>query len=187
MDVASEYANQLKSYMKRFGLHNVDIAYLANTNRDVVSGILKGEKGIVLKTLEAISTIFSLRYFEFGNPAYPMPNSEQLSEKTRKRIAFRKKEGLPKEIKYIQSEINDRINLILASYNIGQEFLAEEIANSINEKYGALYSISEIIDRFKKSFTENIKKTGRKDTERKGRGPKPVYYRLVIAIANESN
>ena len=179
MDVSSEYANQLKAYMEHFSLYNVDIAYLARTNSEVIVGILQEKKGVVLKTLEAISNIFSLRYFEFGNPKHPIPPLVSLPAKTQQRIAFRKKEGLPKEKAYSQNAINERIKAILVTYKIGSEFLAEEIANKILNKYGETYPVSEIVDRFKKTFRSSIEKTGRKDTAREGRGPKPVFYRLV--------
>ena len=182
MDVSSEYANQLKAYMKNFSLYNVDIAYLAKTNSEVIAGILQEKKGIVLKTLEAISNIFSLRYFEFGNPRYPIPTLESLPSKTQQRISFRKKEGLPKETIYSQNAINERIKTILLTYKIGSEFLAEEIANNILRKYGETYPVSEIVDRFKKTFKVSIEKTGRKDATRQGRGPKPVFYRFVKAL-----
>ncbi|WP_443944276.1 hypothetical protein ACJVDH_15305 [Pedobacter sp. AW1-32] len=182
MDVAFEYAQQLKRYMKRFGLHNVDIAHLAKTNSKVISGILKGQKGAVLKTLEGISNIFGLRYFEFGNPDYPIPSSETIPENTKQRIIYRKKAGTPEEITYTQSDINERIRQVLANYHIRSEFLGQEIANSILEKYGESYSVSEIIDRLKKTFKGNIEKTNRKHTARKGRGPKPVYYKLTKSV-----
>ena len=178
MNVASEYAKQLKNYMKRFGLQNVDVAYLAKTNREVVSGILKGEKGAVLKTLEAISNIFGLRYFEFGNPNNSIPSFDSLPEKTKQRIAYRKAEGDPKAVTYTPSDINHQISKVIKNYKIGDEFLAEDVANSILEEDGETYSVSQIIDRFKKSFKGEIEKTERKDTTRIGRGPKPVFYKL---------
>ncbi|MCX2477193.1 hypothetical protein OQZ33_22860 [Pedobacter sp. MC2016-05] len=179
MDVAFEYAQQLERYMKRFGLHDVDIAHLAKTNSKAISGILKGQKGAVLKTLEGISNIFGLRYFEFGNPDYPLPSSETIPENTKQRIAYRKKKGLHREKTYSHNAVNEQIKAILKTYKIGSEFLAEEIANNILSKFGETYSVSEIVDRFKKTFKSNIEKTHNKDNAREGRGPKPSYYRLV--------
>ncbi|RYF26670.1 MAG: hypothetical protein EOO42_00860 [Flavobacteriales bacterium] len=171
--------------MKRFGLHSLDVAYLAKTNTEVITGLLNGEKGAVLKTLEAIANIFGLRYFEFGNPNYPIPTKEAIPVKTKQRIAFRKKEGKPELTTYIASDINEQIRAVLADYRIGNEFLAEEIADGVINKYGVSYSVSEIIDRFKKTFKDSIEKTDRKDTTRAGRGPKPVFYKLVSVSKNK--
>jgi len=64
----------------------------------------------------------------------------------------------------------------------GRVFIAEKIASNILEKYGENYSVSEIIDCFKKTFKDHVKGTYRKDNSKKGREPKPVFYRLVKII-----
>lgn len=179
IDLSKEYSKILKKYLKAFGLESIDIAYLVQTKKDVIDGVLKNEKSVVLYTLEQIAQIFNLRYFEFGNPNYPIPSFDSLPEKTKQRIAYRKKEGPAKEITYTSSEINISISKVLATFKVGDEFLAEEIASIIKEKYHLTYSVSEIINRFNNSFKGSVEKTSRKDESRKGRGPKPVYYRLV--------
>lgn len=182
VDLSKEYSKILKKYLKTFELESIDIAYLVKTKKDVIDGVLKNEKSVVLYTLEQIAQIFSLRYFEFGNPNHPVPSFDSLPEKTKQRIAYRKKEGPAKEITYTSSEINNRISDVLSTFKSGDEFLAEEIVNSISKKYGETYSVSEIINRFNNSFKKYIEKTERKDAKREGRGPKPVYYRLVKII-----
>ncbi|RQO66815.1 hypothetical protein DBR40_21405 [Pedobacter sp. KBW01] len=179
IDLSKEYSKILKKYLKTFKLESIDIAYLVQTKKDVIDGVLKNEKGIVLYTLEQIAQIFGLRYFEFGNPNYPIPSFDSLPAKTKQRIAYRKKVGPPKEVTYKQSDINDQIKEILARHKIGDQFLAEEIAKQILEKFGNSYSVTEIVNRFKKSFKSNIEKTEKKDTSRETRGPKPLFYRLV--------
>lgn len=182
VDLSNEYSKILKKYLKAFKLESIDIAYLVQTKKDVIDGVLKNEKSVVLYTLEQIAQIFSLRYFEFGNPNHPIPSFDSLPEKTKQRIEYRKKEGPAKETTYTSSEINNRISDILSTFKVGDEFLAEEIVNSISKKYDEVYSVSEIINRFKKTFRENIDKTDRKYVARKGRGPKPVYYKLLKVV-----
>lgn len=178
IDLSKEYSKILAKYLKIFKLESIDIAYLIRTKKDVIDGLLKNEKSVVLFTLEQIAQIFGLRYFEFGNPNHPIPSFDSLPEKTKLRIAQRKKEGPAIETTYTTSEINDQIKKVLSGYNVGDEFLAEDIANSILEKYGVKYTVTEIINRFGKSFKDSIEKTDRKDTTREGRGPKPVFYKL---------
>lgn len=180
--VIKEYAKILRKYMKAFSLEAIDIAYLAKSVKRTITSVLNNTGSLELETLENIAMSFGLRYYEFGNPKYPTPFFDSLPEKTKQRIAYRKMEGPSKETTYSQSDINKKITIVLATYKIGDEFLAEEIANSILEKYGETYAVSEIIDRFKKTFKEHIEKTNRKDTSREGRGPKPVFYRLVKAV-----
>lgn len=87
-------------------------------------------------------------------------------------------EGPAIETTYTSSEINDQIGDILSNYNVGDEFLAEDISTSILEKYGIKYSVTEIVNRFRSSFLKDIENTKRKDTTKLGKGPKPVFYRL---------
>jgi len=178
IDLSKEYSKILKKYLMAFKLESIDIAYLVGTKKDVISGILKNEKGVVLYTLEQIAEIFGLRYFEFGNPNHTIPPFESLPEKTKQRIAYRKKEGPAIDITYTSSQINDHIRDVLSTYKVDDEFLAEDISNSIFNQYGVKYSVTEIINRFKSSFLRFIENTKRKDTTKKGRGPKPVFYRL---------
>lgn len=179
IDLSKEYSKILAKYLKTFRLESIDIAYLIGTKKEVIDGLLKNKKGVVLFTLEQIAQIFGLRYFELGNPNQPIPSSELLPEKTKQRIAYRKKEGPSIETTYTASAINYQIKKVLSGYNVGNEFLAEDISNTICEKYGIKYSVTEIINRLNKSFKEIVKKTDKKDIERLGRGPKPVFYKLI--------
>jgi len=179
IDLSKEYSKILATYLKIFKLESIDIAYLIKTKKEVIDGLLTNQKSVVLYTLEQIAKIFGLRYFEFGNPYHPIPSSDTLPEKTKQRIAFRKKAGPPLEITYTSSDINNHISDVLSSYDLGDQFLAEEIASKILQAYGQTYTVSEIINRFKSSFSRNIEKTNRKDNSREGRGPKPFYYKLV--------
>lgn len=177
--VLKEFSKILNKYMKKFSLEAIDIAFLANSNKRTIFSVLDNLGSLQLETAEAISKSFGLRYYEFGNPKYPIPSFNSLPEKTKQRVIYRKKEGPAKEITYTSSEINISISKVLATLKVGDEFLAEEIANTIKEKYHLTYSVSEIINRFNNSFKGSVEKTNRKDESRKGRGPKPVYYKLV--------
>lgn len=180
--VLKEFSKILRKYMKTFSLETIDIAYLANSNKRTISSVLDNLGSLQLETAEAIAKSFGLRYYEFGNPNHPIPSFNSLPEKTKQRTTYRKKEGPAKEITYTSSDINSCISEVLSTYKVDDEFLAEEIANSIREKYRLTYSVSEIINRFNNSFKNSIVKTNRKDVRREGRGPKPVYYRLVKGI-----
>lgn len=173
-----EFAKILRRYMKKFSLEAIDIAYLANSIKRTISSILDNKGSLQLETAEAIAQSFGLRYFEFGNPNHPIPSFDSLPEKTKQRIAYRKKEGPAMETTYTTSEINHQIGKAIKRYDTGDEFLAEDVAYSILEEDGDHYSVSQIIDRINKSFKDKIEKTDRKDTTREGRGPKPVFYRL---------
>jgi len=182
IDLSKEYSKILERYLSKFKLESIDIAYLIKTKRAVTDGLLKNQKGVVLYTLEQIAQVFGMRYFEFGNPKHPLPTYVSLPETTKERIKYRKKEGPAVETTYNASQINNQISDVLSNYKIGDEFLAEHITNKIQMKFGETHSVSEIINRFKKSFKVYIEKTKRKEMARKARGPKPFYYKLVKKV-----
>src|SRR5690606_26418833 len=125
------YRTILQKYMNRFGLESVDIAFLARSTKSNINSVLDSKTSIGLETMEAISNIFNLPYYEFGNPKHPMPTLKSLPEKTRQRIIFRKKEGPHIELTYNSLSINDKIILVLSKYQMNQLFLTEEIMHEI--------------------------------------------------------
>ncbi|WP_316762064.1 hypothetical protein [Pedobacter aquatilis] len=177
--VIEEFGEILKKYMEEFSLEAVDIAYLGKSVKRTVTLILENKGSLKLETADAISRSFGLRYYEFGNPNYPIPSLRSLPERTRQRIAHRSKEGRAVEKTYSSRDINQQIENVLSKYKIGDEFLAEQVAIQISKKFGQTYSVSEIINRFNKSFKKYIKKTNRKDVSREGRGRKPEFYVLI--------
>src|SRR5690606_3309484 len=172
----------LKRYLQVFKLEPIDIAFLINTKKEVIEGLLSGKKGVVLKTLELISQVFGLRYFEFGNPNHPMPSSDSLPETTKDRIAFREKEGPHEDTTYNAVLLNEKITVVLNNYKKGDEFLAEHIVKGLSKMFKESYSTSEVGKRLTESMDDYIIKTTRQDTDRKGRGPKPFYFKLVRRV-----
>jgi len=182
-----EFAKILRKYMQKFSLEAIDIAYLANSIKRTIVSVLDNSGSLHLETAEAIAQSFGLRYFEFGNPNHPVPTLSSLPEKTKQRIAYRKKEGPAVETTYTPSDINHQIIKAIKKYSTGDEFLAEDVAYSILEEDGDQYPVSQIIDRFNKSFKDEIERTDRKDTSRESRGRKPAYYRLVKKSTSDKN
>jgi hypothetical protein len=180
--VIREYAKILRKYMTAFSLEAIDIAYLAKSIKRTINFVLEEKGSLELETQEAIARIFGLRYFEFGNPKHPLPSLKSLPESTKKRIEYRKKAGPSVVISYNTSDINARIKEVLSRYSLGDQFLAKEIASKILDSYGERYSVSEVIDRLKKRFKDNIVRTTKKDMSSAVRGPKPVYYELVREV-----
>lgn len=173
-----EFAQVLRRYMKKFSLEPIDIAYLANSIKKNIASLLGGNGSLQIETAEAIAQAFGLRYFQFGNPDTPIPSLKHLPEKTKQRIAYRKKEGPAVETTYSPSDINHQIDDALSTYKQGEEFLVQDIAKTILKEHKEVYSVSQIADRISKSFKERVEKTERKDTSKEGPGPKPVFYKL---------
>lgn len=177
-----EYANILEKYMRRFGLEPLDIAFLAKVNKKTIDAVLARTGGIELDTLEAISQVLGLRYFQFGDPNFKMPSFNSLPEKTKARVAFRKKEGPHREKTYDQPLLNEKITVILAKYSKGDEFLTQHIVTQVFEEFKEKVSTSEIGKRLVNSLNEYVLQT-KKTYENKGKkGRKPYYFRLIKNI-----
>lgn len=180
--VSEEYAEILSSYLNRFGLETVDMAFLAGTSRDIIDGLVTGKSGVVLKTLEKISQSFGVKYYELGNPNYPIPTFESLPKKTRDRIAYRKKVGPHKEESYNSLDLNEKITIALSLLKENDEFLIEELVDMINERCGDTTDTSLIGDRLSKTFKAYVIKTNRKGKSKSGRGRRPYYFKLTTQL-----
>ncbi len=186
LDVSKEYSQILKAYLTKFSLEPVDIAFFIKTNKEVIEGLLTTERGAVLKTLEAIAQVFGLRYFQFGDPKFPIPKVSQLPEKTKERIKYRKEFGPSIATTYNSYDLNDKILIILSEYNINDEFLPSEIGEKVNHKFELdLPNFKQITDRFKKGFDGILEKTGKTKPTAGRRGRPEEYYRLIKEVQND--
>jgi len=183
--VLEEFAKILKKYMKKFCLEPIDIAFLSKVNRKTIDAVLAGTGGIELDSVDEISLIFGLRYFEFGNPDFEIPSFDSLPEATKARIVFRKKEGPHEETSYDQRLLNEKITIVLSSYKKGDEFLAEHIVTNLFETFKEKVTISEVATRLSNSLHEYVVKTDKKDINKEGKGRKPYYYSLIKKIPNK--
>lgn len=186
INVSKEYSEILKQYMRKFRLVAVDIAFLIKSNKDVIEGLLESEKGVVLKTLETIAQIFGLRYFQFGNPDFPMPEYDSLPQKTKDRIIFRKEQGISIPTTYNNLDLTNKIIKTLSNYSQGDEFLASELGEKINTTFEFnLVDFKQITGRLNNELSEFLVKTGKTLKTEGKRGRPEEYYRLIKEITPE--
>lgn len=178
MGTLKELIEILLKYMEKFGLEPIDVAYLSKVNKKTIETLLAGTGGIELESVDDISLIFGLRYFQFGNPDFEMPSFDSLPEATKARIALRKKEGPHEKTTYSTVLLNEKIVVVLAEYKKGDEFLAEHIVRDLAKSFEENFSTSEVGKRLSESLTDYITKTNRQDKDRTRRGPKPFYFEL---------
>jgi len=183
--IIKEYAKILRKYMQAFSLEPIDIAYLAKSTKKTIVSILEHSGSLELETQEAISQIFNLHYYEFGNPDHPIQAFESLPQKTKDRIAYRKKEGPHKQETYNSLDLNEKITIALSFFKEGDEFLIEELVDMINERCGDTTDTSLIGDRLSKTFKAYILKTNKKGKSKSGRGRRPYYFRLIKVLPKE--
>ncbi|MEH6307831.1 hypothetical protein RYH73_19410 [Olivibacter sp. CPCC 100613] len=188
MTVLKEYADTLRWYMKKFGLEPIDIAYLAKSAKKNIIAVLNYTGSLELETLEAISQIFGLKYYQFGNPDFPIPSFESLPDKTKERIAYRKKAGKPVLKVYTSLELTEKISEVLSEYKTGYVFLPSEIGNKVNSKFDlGLTDFKQITDRFKKDLQGIVEKTGEINKIEGKRGRPEEYYKLIKPITKSKS
>lgn len=176
-----EYATILKNYMAEFRLEAIDISYLSGVNEKTINALLDRNGGIELGSLEAISKIFSMRYFELGNPHFKMPKRINLPEKTLDRISYRENEGAHIKTSNKKLNLTQKIIVILSRYPIGKEFLSKEIAEEILKCYDNQKSTGEVLARLKGSrLKEYIHETD--NIYEGGKGPNSTYFCLTKGI-----
>lgn len=180
INVSIEYSQVLKGYMSEYNMEAIDIAFLIKTKKEVIEGLLDSKKGIVLNTLEAIAQIFGLRYFQFGDPNFPMPDYHSLPQKTKDRITYRKKEGSSLSRSYNSLGLTEKILIVLSKYGAEDQFLPSEIGKKVNIEFNLnLVDFNKITDRFKKGLKGIVEKTGNTHKIEDKKGPSEEYYRLI--------
>jgi len=185
MNVLAQYASILNKCLKKFGLETLDIAFLSKTSRKSIEAVLAQNGSVTLESLEAIAQVFGLHYYELGNPDTKTPKVSELPDATIKRIKFRKKQGPSTPINYQTLDLNEKMVVVLAQYSTTDQFLGQEIAQSLNERFNLELPVSQILDRFNKAFKDQVVKTENQVVHHQERGPKPYYYRLSIPITQE--
>ena len=180
--ILDEYAKILERNMRSFSLETLDIAFLAKVNKKTIAAVLARTGGIELHTLEAISQVFGLHYYQFGDPNFIMPTYDDLPAKTKTRIAFRKKQGAHLETSYDQRLLNEKITVILAKYNKGDQFLTEHIVTQLFEDFKEEVSTSIVGKRLVNSLNEYVLQTKKTHDNKGKRGRKPYFFQLIKEI-----
>jgi hypothetical protein len=157
LDVSIEFGDQLIKYLRHFGLIEADIARLVKSNTDDIREILDGQKGVVLKTAEKISNAFGLRYFELGNPKFPLPKIKQLPEETQDAIKYRKEKGTAQIVRNYDNDIAGNLDRIIYETDLlHQPVTAEEIRLHFPEDIRDTIKATRITDLLKKSGRDQL-------------------------------
>ena len=180
LDVSIEFGDQLIKYLKHFGLIEADLAKLiSSTNTDDLKEIRGGKKGVVLKTAERIANIFGLRYFEFGNPTFALPKTEDLPKDTQNAIENRKKKGNPEIIRNNDLNLGVHVKKALKSGQLGDEFTSSQLLKLLPNNIRPLITSRRITDLFRKGeLKDKVEDTGKTVKVEGKRGPKVILFRL---------
>lgn len=183
LDVLNEFGSQLTRYLSHFGLSEADLAKLIKSNTDDIREILEARKGVVLKTAEKISNLFGLRYFEFGNPKFPLPKVKDLPQDTQIAIEQRKKKGNPEIVRNNDLNLGIHVRKVLESKKLPLEFASSDILQLLPDEVKNQITSRRITDLFRKGeLKTKVEDTGKTIKIAGKRGPKEILFRLTDAL-----
>jgi len=153
-DISVQFGAQLKRYLDHFGLIEIDIAYLIGSNSNSIDNIVKGDRGVVLKTVEKIANFFGLSYYEMGNPDFPFPAVSNLPKPTQLAILKRKDLGVPD--RDYEFDLAGKLDIVIASDFLQVARTSEAIAKQIEDGGGGQIDAVRITDLLGRSPRNKI-------------------------------
>lgn len=135
------FAQRIKEALAFYGLEEGDLGRLIGTNATDIRHIITLKRTLGLKRANKISSVFGMKYFEFGNPDIKFISKEQLPKKTFDAIAMRIKKGPSDNV--IDTELNLPLHtmVVLKGLKASSEFTAkrvyEQLPNEIKSKVEA--------------------------------------------------
>lgn len=178
-----EFITILERYMKVFGLYSMDISSLAGSTRDFIKDLKESKTGPTFKTLVATASVFNLKYYQFGNPNFPIPKLEKLPSKTVDKINWRKKVGVPEENQYNKLDLNRKVLYALEKVTDKSKFLASEVFSLLDDStQKELKTSIRITGLFSDELKDYVEKIGETNKIEGKRGRPEEYYKLTTFI-----
>lgn len=169
----------LKYYMDYYGLYSIDVTKLLKSTRDIIKELNESKNGPTLKKLDAIASIFGLKYYQFGNPEYALPEYEHLPRATREKIDWRREVGPPESRNYKKLDLNNAVLNVLQNFVNREEFLPSEIYESLSSNLkNELGSATRVTGLFSDELKEYVKKTGNR-IKKTNIGRPEEFYKVV--------
>lgn len=178
-NIVEEFVTILEYYMDYYGLYSVDVKNLLKSSTDIVKDLKEAKNGPTLKKLDAIAGIFGLRYYQFGDPDFPLPEKGNLPPATKEKIDWRREVGPPESKKYNKLDLNQAVLNALKEFAGKEDFLPSDVYQSLpKDLKGKLGSATRVTGLFSDELKRNVQKTG-KTVEKEGVGRKEEYYKVI--------
>lgn len=129
-----EFAHRIKEALAYYGLEEGDLGKLIGTNATDIRYIITLKRTLGLKRANKISSVFGMKYYQFGNPNIKLLPKEKLPKKTFDAIADRIEKG-PSD-----NEIDTELNLplhtmvVLKGLVVTSEFTAKSIHQQLPQE-----------------------------------------------------
>lgn len=87
------FYERIRQALDYYKIEPSDLALLIGASSSNINAMLKGKAGVAYEKMIAISKVFGLQYYEFGNPKVEFLDYNLLGQKTREVIAKRRENG----------------------------------------------------------------------------------------------
>src|SRR5690606_26973989 len=115
------------------------------------------KNGPTLRKLESIANLFNLRYYQFGDPNYPIPSFNRLPKNTVEKILWRRAEGAPTVQEYNKLDLKHVILETLVDFVDSSEFLPSQVFSSLPKELQSLIgSATRITGLFSNELKDNV-------------------------------
>lgn len=173
-----QFGIQLKKYLEHFGLIETDIAKAIGSSSKKIVEIINGQKGVMLETIDTISGLFKLTYYEMGNPNFPFPSFQDLPLKMQGIISKRKELGfVDRDYGF---DLGGKLDLVIASDFLEIPRTSEAISMYIEGQVGREIQAVRITDLLGRSPRNKLViKVGKERSKN--------LYQLKVSVKNKGN
>lgn len=165
-----EFADRIFEALTFYHLEEADLGKLIDTNATDVRKIISQQTTLGLKRANKISSVFGMKYHQFGNPRTKLLPKEKLPASTIITIDTRAKNGPSSNIVDTELDLPFHTMKILRSFMVTEDFTPSDIHKKLPEEVKSKVGSNRITVLFKTGSLKNYVVY----TERK-QGTKHIY------------
>lgn len=144
-----EFAKRIKDALEFYGLEEGDLGKLIGTSGSDIKKIINMERSLGLKRANRISTVFNMKYYEFGNPNVPFLDQDDLPKRTFDVINERKENGPSSNEIDTELKLPIRTMEVLKNLDAKAEFTSNSIHTKLPEEIRSKVETNRITVLFK--------------------------------------
>lgn len=158
----TEFADRIQEALFHYGLEEGDLGKLIGTNATDIIKIINYTRTLGLNRANKISSVFGMKYYEFGNPKITFLPHENLPKRTLDAIKERKKNGPSNITINTELDLPYHTMIALSKLDLKSEFTAKDILDKLPEEIKSQIEANRITVLFKtgslKSYVEYANK-----------------------------
>ena len=143
-----EYAERLKAYRKEAAVSQENLAKAIGVHQPYIADIESGTISIGIDKQEQIAAYFGVRYYEFADPNYPIPDKTELREHIEEYVKSTNTE--PGYLKDESNRYSRYLDELLGTAFLQEAKTAKEISDEIATRFNVSIQptrVSDILSR----------------------------------------